>query len=80
MIRPNRASTNRLVVKLMEAELGHPTALVTLVEEFVEAALDTIELALDPPEDIVWRSHAEYLKGLLREANVMLAHLDAAEA
>lgn len=58
-------------------KLEQPQALVTLVEEFVEASLDTIELERKLPYDIGWRAHAQYLKGLQREANAVLAKLVA---
>jgi hypothetical protein len=49
--------------------------LVALVEELVDASLDTIELALDSPAESEWPPHVEYLKALQRQANGVLAAL-----
>jgi hypothetical protein len=53
--------------------------LLTLVEELVDATVDTIEMMLESPSDIRSRSHADYLQRLQREANAMLAELSAAQ-
>jgi hypothetical protein len=49
--------------------------LVVLVEELLDAQLDTIELALDLAPDPQWAGHRDYLKRLRREADALLARL-----
>jgi len=49
--------------------------LVVLVEELLEAHLDTIEMALELGPDPDWASHGDYLKRLQREARAVLARL-----
>jgi hypothetical protein len=44
-----------------------------LVDELVEAHLDTIELVLDRPDDLAWSPHVRYLQALVRQAKQMTA-------
>ena len=47
------------------------TELVALVEELVEAHLDTIEIGSGVDRD--WGDHVDYLQALVRESHSMLA-------
>lgn len=52
-----------------------PPALAALLDELLEAQLDTLELVADqvPPGTWVWEAHAEYLRFLQRAGQAMLA-------
>jgi hypothetical protein len=50
--------------------------LLALVEELLEAQLDTVELALeDSDTNVRWRGHVQYLQGLRRHGETLLARL-----
>ena len=48
-----------------------------LVDELAEAALDTVEMLLEQPDDD-WARHARYLQDLHRLSQAMLARLEPA--
>jgi hypothetical protein len=50
---------------------------VWLVDELAEAALDTVEMLLEHPDDD-WASHARYLQDLHRLSQAMLARMEPA--
>lgn len=49
--------------------------MIDLVDELLEAHLDTVELALEPRSDFEWSSHVEYLRALHRCGQELLARL-----
>ena len=53
-----------------------PIADADLVEELIDAHLDTIELLLAGELDLERRGHLEYLQALARRAMVMIAHAE----
>ena len=52
-----------------------PPSLVIMIEELLEAHVDTIELALELPPELGWDRHIEYLQALQREMSALLAGL-----
>lgn len=60
-------------------ELIPSETLIALVEEYVDATLDTVHLVLgagmpaDPGRELAWAAHLEYLKRLQRVAHTVLA-------
>ncbi|WCB96510.1 hypothetical protein DSM104299_05269 [Baekduia alba] len=48
-------------------------ALLWLLDELLEAHLDTVEMILGGQSDADWTSHAEYLKGLQRLGRATIA-------
>jgi hypothetical protein len=52
------------------------SGLIELVEELVDAHLDTIEMALELKVE-GWGSHVEYLQALRRHANSLVSELAA---
>jgi hypothetical protein len=63
---------------------GHATAdltsLITLLNELLDAHVDTIELALGLEGDIAWSMHLEYLRALQRQGQMALARIGSGEA
>jgi hypothetical protein len=53
--------------------------LVCLVEELLDAPLDTVEMVLDCGPDADWLSHVEYLKGLQRHGRAAIARTTAVQ-
>ena len=62
---------------MMQSETGG-IDLVALVEELVDAHVDTIEMCLE--RDRAWDSHVLYLQALVRESQKRLAVLCATQA
>jgi hypothetical protein len=48
-------------------------SLDALLDELVEAHIDTIEMLVDYEHDPSWSSHAQYLRGLVRHAKRLTA-------
>jgi hypothetical protein len=48
---------------------------VLLVEELLNAHLDTIEMALAEEPNVDWLSHVDYLQALHRESEALLARI-----
>jgi hypothetical protein len=63
---------------------GHTTAdltlLTTLVDELLDAHVDTVELALGFEDDLAWNVHLEYLRALQRQGQMLLARIGSAQA
>ncbi len=63
----------------MVPELIPSETLVALVQEYVHATLDTVQLVVgggipaDPGRELAWAAHLDYLKRLQREAHTVLA-------
>lgn len=54
--------------------------LITLVEELLDALLDTVELTGKHPVELEWRAHLEYLRALERRGQALLASFQAEPA
>jgi hypothetical protein len=50
-------------------------AVVLLVEELLNAHLDTIEMALAEEPSVDWLSHIDYLQALHREGEALMARI-----
>jgi hypothetical protein len=64
------------IITRYDAAMGSPSQHLTverLIDELVEAHLDTIELLLDGDPDVDDRSHVDYLRALVREAKTRTA-------
>jgi hypothetical protein len=55
-------------------------ALVALAYELLDAHLDTVELMPGWVDELGWKAHLDYLRGLVRTAQEMLAEASSAEA
>ena len=61
----------------MRLDLDSEHVMVALIEEMIDANLDTINLLLARPDTTPWAGHADYLSALNREANALLARAHA---
>jgi hypothetical protein len=52
---------------------GDDQSLTALLDELVEAHMDTIEMLVVYQDDPSWSSHALYLQGLVRQAKRLAA-------
>jgi hypothetical protein len=56
-------------------------ALMTrLLQELLDAHVDTVELALGFADDLAWNMHLEYLRALQRQSQGVLARIGSGEA
>lgn len=63
---------------------GHATTdlplLTRLVQELLDAHVDTVELALGYEDDVAWNMHLDYLRALQRRSQTLLARIGSGEA
>jgi hypothetical protein len=56
------------------------TLMARLVQELLDAHMDTVELALGLEDDLAWNMHLAYLRALQRQSRGLLARICAGEA
>jgi len=64
------------IITRYDAAMGsssHQLEFDRLIDELIEARLDTIELLLDGDPDVDDRSHVDYLRALVRDAKTLTA-------
>ena len=60
---------------MLQRERTSLATVVELLEELLEANMDTVDLVGDAGTDVAWRSHVEYLRALHRHGAAVLARL-----
>ena len=60
---------------MMSIRVEAPPAFVLLLEELLDANLDTIEKVLGDGLDFDWLRHVDYLRALHRQGEAVLARL-----
>jgi hypothetical protein len=59
----------------MDVAADPRSVLLLLVDELLEASLDTVELTLERAPDREWSRHGDYLMRLQREAQALLSRI-----
>jgi hypothetical protein len=60
---------------MLQREQAALATVVELLEELLDANMDTVDLVGDAGTDVAWLSHLEYLRALHRHGEAVLAHL-----
>lgn len=63
------------LITMLQRDRASLAPVVELLEELLDAHMDTVALVGDAGTDVAWLSHLEYLRALHRHGEAMLARL-----